>query len=46
MKKILIALVFMCGVALTGADGAWFPWINLVGVGLVGAIALLAGELR
>lgn len=32
--KILTALCFVVGVILAGSDGSYFPYINLVGVGL------------
>ena len=39
------ALLFTSGLLLMGADGAWFPWKNLVGVvifaGLIPYVKLL-----
>jgi len=37
----LAALLLVIGLGLAGADGAWFPWINLVGVGLLIGFAAL-----
>ena len=43
------ALMFVVGIVLAGADGPWFPWINLIGMILVplsfALISYVQGEL-
>jgi len=46
VKEIIITLFFFGGVILCGADGSWFPWINLVGLAMVAAVAyVVRGEI-
>jgi hypothetical protein len=33
MRWVEGGLLFI-GLALAGSDGAWFPWLNLIGMGL------------
>jgi hypothetical protein len=42
--KYLMALLLIAGIALAGSDGEWFPWGNLAGVGILAAVAVLAGR--
>ncbi len=30
--KVLVALLFVVGLCMTGSDGKWFPWTNLLGL--------------
>jgi len=41
MKIAAIAVCFISGLILAGSDGAWFPWLNLVGMVVFGAIVPL-----
>jgi len=41
MKHALIAVCFVLGLILAGSEGAWFPWLNLVGLVVFGAIVPL-----
>jgi hypothetical protein len=40
MKCILLSIYFVVGLALAGADGEMFPWINLAGVAIFSAIPI------
>ena len=40
MKTILtnwiMGILFTFGILIAGSDGAWFPWVNFAGIGLLG----------
>ena len=39
--RLLIGALFAVGLVLAGADGQWFPWINLAGTAcIVAAVPL------
>ena len=46
MKKHLMttiaAILFSAGILMAGSDGAWFPWINIVGLAVFGASAIFS----
>jgi hypothetical protein len=39
---ILFSLLFVAGLSLAGAEGDWFPWINLLGLHLMAGAAMTA----
>ena len=43
---ILIGTLFTTGLLLAGAEGPYFPWLNLFGVAMFGASIMLANKLR
>ena len=50
MKKLLtnnwaLGFLFSAGILIAGSDGAWFPWVNLVGVGMIGAVGLVTNTM-
>lgn len=45
LKKFGVAILFMGGLALAGSDSDWFPWVNLVGIGLFIAFGVIANRL-
>lgn len=40
----LCTFLFLGGLALMISDGAWFPWANLVGLGMMMVCMLLCRE--
>lgn len=41
MKCSFETLLFFAGLGLAGAEGAWFPWVNLAGVLMFLSFAVL-----
>jgi len=31
----IMGILFTSGILIAGSDGAWFPWVNFVGIGLL-----------
>ena len=51
MKRIAtnnwpVGIIFSLGIVIAGADGEWFPWVNFVGVLMLGYVGLVANYLR
>jgi hypothetical protein len=44
--KYLAATTFITGLMLAMSDGAWFPWLNIAGVGIFAMTAPLASRIR
>jgi len=40
-----MALLFFGGILLAGSDGAWFPWVNLVGALAIAAFGFIGNRL-
>lgn len=38
IKDWIPAILFSAGVLLAGADGPWFPWINIAGIVVFGLV--------
>lgn len=41
-----LGIMFGLGLVIAGSDGEWFPLINLIGVVMLGYVALAANYLR
>ncbi|WP_316347658.1 hypothetical protein [Desulfuromonas acetoxidans] len=39
--KLVAATLFVAGISLAGSDGPLFPWINVLGIGLIGLMTLM-----
>jgi len=39
--KWILSICFVSGIVLAGSDGAWFPWVNLLGVSLIGLVGII-----
>lgn len=42
MVNVIMASCFTLGLSLAGSDGEWFPWPNIVGLGMLGIAAIMA----
>ena len=42
----IFGIMFATGLILAGSDGEWFPWVNLVGVAMIGAAGIIASFKR
>jgi len=40
--KWILSICFVSGIVLAGSDGAWFPWVNLLGVSLIVLVGIIA----
>ena len=50
MKRIAtnnwtLGFMFALGLIIAGSDGEWFPWINFIGVLMIGYVGLVASYL-
>jgi hypothetical protein len=41
LKYTALAILFIGGIALTGSDGAYFPYANLAGFGILYFLSLI-----
>jgi hypothetical protein len=39
-----VALIFGFGLVIAATDGAWFPWANVAGVGLMALAAFIVNR--
>jgi len=39
---LLIGTLFIMGLCLAMNEGSWFPWINVIGVAMLGIVGILA----
>ena len=51
MKRIAtnnwtLGIMFGLGLNIAGSDGGWCPWINFIGVLMLGYVGLIANHLR
>lgn len=38
----IFGVMFAAGLCLAGSDGDWFPWINMVGMVMIGIVGIFA----
>ena len=38
----ILGIIFVLGIVLTCSDGTYFPWLNLVGIWMVGTAGIWA----
>ena len=41
----ILGALFVLGILLAASDGLWFPWLNLIGVAMIGAVGMLANRM-
>jgi len=44
IKNTILGILFAAGIIIVGSDGGWFPWINLIGAGILALVTLLANR--
>ena len=45
MIDIVLSILFFGGLMIAGSDGEYFPWLNLVGVAMIGLVGVIANRL-
>lgn len=46
LKYSVLAILFLGGIALTGSDGPYFPFVNIAGFGLVLVLTLILRRVK
>jgi hypothetical protein len=41
-----LGFMFALGLIIAGSDGEWFPWLNFIGILMVGYVGLVANYRR
>lgn len=41
-----LGIIFALGLNIAGADGEWLPWVNFIGILMVGYVGFIANYLR
>ena len=44
MKRLAMAVMFLGGLAAAGSDGPMFPWVNILGILVLGMFAYAANK--
>ncbi len=44
VRSWIASLLFSFGLIIAGSDGDWWPWFNLVGIVMFGAVGIVANE--